>query len=58
MIYIIDAFEALSVIDCSNFDDDLSGWIENADYASIFTIETDVAAPTVEFSPSKFPFVA
>jgi len=47
MIYIIDAFEALSVIDCSNFDDDLSGWIENADYASIFAIETDVAAPTV-----------
>ena len=58
MIYIIDAFEALSVIDCSNFDDDLSGWIENADYAKIFAIETDAAAPTVEFSPSKFPFVA
>ena len=38
MIYTIDAFETLSVIDCSDFDTTLAGWIENADWGKLFEL--------------------
>ena len=50
IIYLIDGFETLSVIDCSNFDADLEQWAENKDWSSMFAMETE---PTVSSSESR-----
>lgn len=33
IIYLIDGFETLSVIDCSNFDQDVANWIDTKDWS-------------------------
>lgn len=57
IIYIIDFFETLSVIDCTNFPEEAAVWIETQNWADILAIETQVNNTNVQSSPSEFPFV-
>ena len=58
IIYIIDFFETLSVIDCTTFPEDAAVWIETQNWAELFAIETSVPpSQNVQSSPTVFPFV-
>ena len=57
IIYIIDFFETLSVIDCTTFPEDAAVWIETQNWAELFAIETSVPPQNVQSSPTVFPFV-